>query len=409
MGDHPAVIRLSVALFLVQAGFHGFTASIPLALSRAGRPDAEIGAIVGLAPLIQIGAALVGGALIDRFGGIRLFLVGALLYIGACGLLFFATPGPEGAVFLVAARLLQGAGFGFAMPAAMSVIPRVVSTERRGTALATAGAAHNLTFVALPPLSIAVLDAAGFDAVTVMVAALVGAGMALTVSRPIRFAASAESHLGAAKRRFGFAYRRSWLAPLIVTVLFVVHWGVVTAYLPQRAEAAGANIGLFFVADGLFVLLARVPAGWLADRMRPITLVLGGLGLTALGVLLLLPTPTTEILFVSGALTGVGAAVIIIPIMLALTERSTDADRGSAFALFNATFAGAIALGSIGTAPLIGSLGFEALLALGIGALGASAAVALADRGMRTSGPPSPTSEERALERAEEAGASIGP
>src|ERR671925_465959 len=38
-GDDPVVIRLAVSLFLIQAGFHGFTASIPLALARAGRVD----------------------------------------------------------------------------------------------------------------------------------------------------------------------------------------------------------------------------------------------------------------------------------------------------------------------------------------------------------------------------------
>jgi predicted MFS family arabinose efflux permease len=188
----------------------------------------------------------------------------------------------------------------------------------------------------------------------------------------------------------------------------VLHWGVVTAYLPQRAEAAGANVGLFFVADGLFVLLARIPAGWLADRTRPITLVLAGLALTALGVALLMVVPTTEILFVSGALTGVGAAIIIIPILLALTERSTDADRGSAFALFNACFAGAIALGSIGTAPLIDTLGFEPLLVIGVIALAGSAVIAFLDRDLRTSGPPTHGSDAHSIERAEEASSPVG-
>ena len=65
-----------------------------------------------------------------------------------------------------------------------------------------------------------------------------------------------------------------------------------------------------------------------------------------------------------------------------LTERSTDADRGSAFALFSASFAAAIALGSIGTAPLIGWLGFEVLLVATIAALILAAIVALADRGL---------------------------
>ncbi len=403
------MFRLSLALFLVQAGFHGFTASIPLALSREGRTDSQIGAIVGVAPLVQIGAALVGGALIDRFGGIRLFLVGGLLYLIACVLLLAAGPSQEQTALVVAARMLQGAGFGLAIPGVMSVIPRVVETVKRGMALATAGAAHNLTFVALPPLSIAVLDLYDFDAVVLMVAAFVVVGLVIAVARPVPPVETVESHLGEANRRFGFAYRRAWAAPLLVTILYVLHWGVVTAYLPQRAEAAGANIGLFFVADGLFVLLARIPAGWLADRMRPITLVLGGLALTAVGVALLLPVPTTEILFVSGALTGLGAAVIIIPILLALTERSTDTDRGSAFALFNACFAGAIALGSIGTAPLIDALGFETLLVIGSAALIGSAAIAVLDRDMRSSGPPGSSQEHEGPEPAEKQGAPARP
>jgi len=33
----------------------------------------------------------------------------------------------------------------------------------------------------------------------------------------------------------------AWLAPLAIVVLFVLHWGVLVAYLPQRAEAAGAE------------------------------------------------------------------------------------------------------------------------------------------------------------------------
>jgi predicted MFS family arabinose efflux permease len=385
--DDPRVIRLSIALFLVQAGFHGYTASIPLALHRAGRGDAEIGALVGVAPLIQIAGALVGGVLIDRYGGVRLFIVGGLGYLVASVLLLVGGVAEQNTPFVVVARLLQGASFGFAVPAALSVIPRLVSTAQRGMALAVGGSAHNLTFVALPPISIAVLNAYGFDGVTILVAVLVVAGLAVALARPTPPVAEAEPHLEAATRRFGFAFRSSWLSPLLVTILYVLHWGLITAYLPQRAEIAGADIGLFFVADGLFVLLARVPAGWLADRTRPLWLVLIGLVMTALAVAVLLLPLSTPLLFLSGTFTGLGAAIIIIPLMLALTERSTDADRGSAFALYNACFAGAIAVGSIGTAPLIGSLGFEALLVLGIAALGISALFALFDRDLRSSGP----------------------
>ena len=402
------MLRLSVALFLVQAGFHGFTAAIPLALSRAGRSDADIGALVGVSALVQVPAALVGGALIDRFGGMRLFAIGGVAYLAACALLYlFEIGDPSSTPVVIAARVLQGVGFGLAMPAALAVVPRLVAVARRGFALAVAGGAHNLTLVVLPPLSIVVLDAYGFDGVTVMVAALVAVALLVALARPVRQAANDDVQLAAAKRRFGFAYRRSWVAPLVVTVLFMAHWGVLMAYLPQRAEAAGANVGLFFAADGLFVLLARLPAGWLADRMRPIWPLLTGIAMTALSVVLLFPAPTTPILILSGTLTGVGAALIVIPIMLALTQRSGDADRGSAFALFSAAFAAAIAAASIGTAPFIGMVGFEALLGAALIALLLSAVVALLDRDLvhgrqrgRGEEPP---------EIVAEAGAGIGP
>jgi MFS family permease len=337
------MVRLSVALFLVQAGFHGFTASIPLALAAAGRSDEEIGFIVGIASLVQIAGALVGGALIDRFGAIRLFVVGGLCYLVASALLFVGGVSESATAIVIAARILQGAGFGLTVPSILSLVPSLVPAARRGLAIATAGASHNLTLVVIPPLSIIVLDDFGLSGVTVLTGALAVMGLVLALARPVVQLPSIESDMAAASRRFGFAYRRSWLGPLAVIILFVVHWGVLTAYLPQRAEAAGANIGLFFAADGLFVLLARLPAGWIADRVRPVWPVVIGIGMTAVAVTLLFAPPTTEVLIFAGTLTGTGAALIVQPLMLALTARSTDADRGSAFALFNATFAGSIA------------------------------------------------------------------
>lgn len=383
MGDHRAVVRLTLALFLVQAGFQGFTASIPVALARAGRPDAEIGAIVGTAALVQIASALIGGALIDRFGAMRLFVLGGLAYLIAAGILFVSGVGPEATPAIVAARILQGIGSGLALPSALTIVPSLVSAARRGVAIASAGSAQNLTLVVLPPLSLVVLDAYGLQGVTVLVGVLVVGAIFLALVQPMTRREAAASNMEAAKRRFGFTYRSSWAAPMAIVMLFVLHWGVLTAYLPQRSESVGANIGLFFAADGLFVLLARIPAGWMADRIPPLWPVLVGIAMTALAVVLLLPLPTTEVLILAGTLTGLGAALIVQPLLVALTERSSDADRGSAFAIFNASFAASIALGTVGTAPLISSLGFDTLLAIALGALGLSAVVALADGGLR--------------------------
>ncbi len=415
--------RIALSLFLIQSGFHAFTASLPLALARGGKADAEIGLIVGVAALVQIPAAFAAGALVDRFGGLRLMVVGGGAYIAAS--LVLLLPGVEASgpnlPFLVA-RLLQGVGIGTALPAGLSLVPRLVPAVRRGVALAVAGAAHNLTLVVLPPASLVVLDLAGLDGVAAAVLVLVVAGLVVAVvdpsalggsagrrrrgARPVPAAGRSEptrttggrpvavgtsdavdhGSLQPAVRRLGIAYRSSWAAPLAIVVLFVAHWGVVTAYLPQRAEAAGANIGLFFAADGISVLLMRVPSGWLADRFSALPLVLAGLAVTAAGVALLLVPPATSLLVVAGTATGSGAALIVTPLLLELTRRSSDADRGSAFALFSAGFAAAIALGSIGAAPIVEAAGFELAVATAMVGLLLAALVAVTDAGLRGGG-----------------------
>ncbi len=395
--DGPVLVRLAVALFALQAGFHGFTASLPVSLARAGVADEEIGVIVGLAAVVQVPAAFAGGALVDRFGGLRLLAVGAVAYLIGAGVLLLPGVDPAGDLLPFAvARVSQGIGIALTLPAALSLVARLVAPERRGFGLAFIGSAHNLTLVAMPPLSLAVLGSgSSLDPVALVVIGIVTLGVLLLVAAPIRLRpATKHEHPEApasirhapgskppelASRWLGFAFRREWIPLLVITLLYVSHWGVVTAYLPQRAELAGADVGLFFVADGIAVLALRIPSGWLADRIQPRWLVLTGLLLTAVAIGLLVLPPTTPMLVLAGALTGGGAGLVLTPLLVEISRRSTDADRGSAFAMLSAALAGALVLGSIGAAPIIASAGFEATILATIAGLACAAVVALAD------------------------------
>jgi MFS family permease len=397
------LVRLAVALFALQSGFHGFTASLPVALARAGVRDEEIGVIVGLAALVQVPAAFAGGALVDRFGGLRLLAVGAVAYLIGAGVLLLPGVEPAGdRLPFVVARVSQGIGLALTLPSALSLVPRLVAPDRRGFGLAFMGSAHNLTLVAMPPLSLAVLgDGSSLDSVALLAIGMVVVGILVLGLRPVRLrpaietghsegspspavggAGAAGYRPALASRWFGFAFRREWTPPLVITLLYVAHWGVVTAYLPQRAELAGANVGLFFVADGIAVLALRIPSGWLADRVQPRLLVLTGLVATGVAIGLLVLPPATPVLVLAGALTGGGAGLVLTPLLVEISRRSTDADRGSAFALISAALAAALVVGSIGTAPIIASAGFEATILVTIAGLAAATVVALADPGL---------------------------
>jgi MFS family permease len=377
------ILRLSVALLLVQVGFHAYTATLPLALARVGTPDATIGLIMGLAALVQIPTAVFGGRLLDRFGGERLFTVGGLAYLAASAIILLPAvevPGPLAPFVLV--RILQGAGIALAMPAALALVPRLVAAVRVAPSLSYVGAAQNLTLVLAPPFGIAILDATSLDGVAAAVVAVVLAGILLGQRLRLRPVEPVPTTMAAASQRFGITFRRAWTVPLLIIITYVAHWGAVTAYLPIRAEQAGADIGLYFAADGIAIFAMRFPTAWLVDRVSSRVLIVTGAAMTFVAVAMLLLPLTTPLLIVSGLIGGAGGGIVMTPVTVELSRRSSDADRGSAFSLFSGGIATAIMLGSIGGAPIVALFGLSAALAAGLALIGVSIALALSDRSL---------------------------
>lgn len=377
------ILRLSIALLLVQSGFHAYTAALPLALARVGTPDATVGLIMGVAAVVQIPAAIAGGRLLDRFGGARLFTVGGLAYLLATGVLLLPGVDVTGSLGpFVIVRILQGAGIALAMPSALSLVPKLVPARRVAPSLSYVGAAQNLTLVLAPPLSLAILNATSLDGVAAAVVLVLIAGILLGQRLPLRAEEPTGRQLEAAGRRFGITFRREWTIPLLIIVTYVAHWGAVTAYLPIRAEEAGADIGLYFAADGIAIFAMRFPTGWLVDRVSSRALIVVGAGMTFVAVAMLLLPLTTPLLVVSGLLGGAGGGIVMTPVTVELSRRSSDADRGSAFSLFSGGIATAITLGSIGGAPIVAVLGLSAALAAGLVLIGVSMALAIGDRSL---------------------------
>jgi len=124
--------------------------------------------------------------------------------------------------------------------------------------------------------------------------------------------------------------------------------------------------------------------------MRPVILMLIGLAMTAGMLILLAFPPTTPLLVIAGLISGAGAGLVMTPVLVELSRRSGDADRGSAFSLFSAAQAVALVLGSIGGAPLVAIFGFEVALLATLGGIGGATALTLWDAGLRVRPPRGP-------------------
>jgi len=344
-----------------------FSAALPLYLFRYRGYRLElVGALVGLASVVQLVTTLVAGPLVDRRGARLAMRLGAACYV--LGAALFLTSAWLPAIIL--ARVLHGMGLALVFPAVFSVVPGLVLPRFQGTALGAVGAVNNVALAIGSPLGLLLLAASPS---TLFMTALTTAGVALGMSLLLK--------VGGRALEPGrlFKYRAAWTPLYAITFLSVVYWGVVTAFLPIAVPPSQIpNVGWFFAADAVAVMAARIPTGYLADRFGPRWLLVAGVATTGLAISVLLISPSFVSLLVAGVGTGLGAALLLPPILLELTKRSNVTDRGTAMALYNTSFAAAVGAGSLGGAVLVQRFGFNATLVVSLIACMAAAPIALA-------------------------------
>ena len=356
-----------MAALLAGLSFYLFGAALPLYLrANLGYSLSAVGVMVGLGSVVQVVAALAAGPFLDRRGARLGLRLGAACYLAASLIFLISTWLPA----LVGARVLQGIGIALVLPAVLSVVPGLVATNLRGTALGIVGAFNNVALAAGPPLGLLLLR---WTPKALFVGAfLVGAlAMGLTWSLRIGLRSTEPGGL--------LHYRKSWTPLYGITFLCVVYWGVVTAFLPIEVPSHQvANVGWFFTADALAVMATRIPTGYLADRFGPRWLLIIGALLTAVAIVLLLIPPSFVSLVLAGIATGVSAALMFPPILLELAKRSDERDRGTAMALYNTSFAAAVGTGSLGASVVVPRFGFDTSLIISIVSTLAAAPLALA-------------------------------
>lgn len=123
---------------------------------------------------------LLGGAISDRYGRRRAFIIGLVIFAiasAACG--FAPTAG-----WLVAGRLLQGIGAALLVPASLAIIGAAYPKNERGRAIGTWAAAAGIMTVLGPPLGGWLVDFVGWRSIFFINPPIAAVTLALAVRLP---------------------------------------------------------------------------------------------------------------------------------------------------------------------------------------------------------------------------------
>jgi MFS family permease len=232
--------------------------------------------VFGLALAVQnllwgLGQPL-AGAIADRFGILRVMLVGALLYAAGLLMMRYATTPLS---LNIGAGVLIGFGLsGCSFNLVLSAFSKLLPPERRGLALGAGTAAGSFGQFLFAPIGVALIGTIGWQGTLMVFAALMLliVPLALALATPPAAstdvpAAAEQSFKTALAEAFG---HRSFV--LLVLGFFTCGFQLafITIHLPAFLVDRGISAqtgGWVIAAIGLFNIIGSLGVGWLQNRM----------------------------------------------------------------------------------------------------------------------------------------------
>jgi len=269
-------------------------AALGTSIANVGLPalahafDASFHAVqwVVLAYLLAITAVIVSaGSLGDRLGRRRVLLAGLLLFAVACGLCGLAPSLP----WLVVARVLQGLGAAVMMAMTLAMVGDTVTKERIGRVMGLLGTMSAVGTAMGPSVGGMLLSFWGWQALFLVGVplGLLAAALAycyLPVDRQ-------PGHRPSDKRFWSPLKNPSLRVGLVISALvaavIMTTFVVGPFYLSRGLGFDPAWMGLAMAVGPCVAALTGVPAGRWVDRLGSQRMTLAGLGVMALGALLL--------------------------------------------------------------------------------------------------------------------------
>lgn len=244
------------------------------------------------------------GALADRFGTIRMIMLGGVLYAGGLVLMAFGstqTTITMGAGVMIGLGL-SGASFNLILGAFGKLLPE----EWRGLAFGAGTAAGSFGQFMFPPLGATLIDLMGWHETLLIFAATMLAVLPLSLPLSTRHLAksNAAGPAQSIRQALSEAFRHKSYV-LLVLGFFTCGFQLafITAHMPAYLKDIGmpAWVGGWTLAIiGLANAVGSLTAGWLLNRMPKryiLSFIYSGRALAVIAFILIPASPTTAMLF----------------------------------------------------------------------------------------------------------------
>jgi MFS family permease len=317
--------------------------TLPLYLLKIGGTQRDVGYVMGMYTLGAMFMRSIAGWLLDRYGRKQIMVLGLIMMLTVTVLYRLAHEVSS----IMVVRALHGLTFGLVGTAIAATVADSLPTARLGEGIGYFGLTSTLSLALAPMIGLWLVDTFGYSVLFMVVSVMTMLTLFCTV--PVRSAhVRMRLPVGSEGRTLANLVEKTALLPSVLMFFLSFVNGAVMYFIAVYASDLGVrNIGLFFAASSLVMVISRPVGGRWADH--------GGTGMViAIGLLSLVAgigaisfSRTIVGFLVAGIFNGFGFG-FCAPTLQALAVRHAPANRwGAATGTYYAAFDMGYGLGAI--------------------------------------------------------------
>lgn len=333
--------------------------TLPLYVLKIGGTQRDVGFVMGAYSICATIMRAVSGWLSDRYGRKRIVISGLVVMLGVTVLYRMS----DSALSVGTIRGLHGLFYGLAGTTMGAIVADSLPAARMAEGLGYYGLMATLSMGLAPMIGIWLVTGFGYSTLFGFVTSL--AAMTLLAALPvrsIRVRVPAEEETVPPGGTLSNLLEKTALLPSAVMFLLSLVNGAMVYYIAlYAADLRAGNVGPFFAASSLFMVVSRPVSGRWADRGGSAQVVLIGFLSLIVGMIVIGLSHTMTGFILAGILVGIGYG-FSMPTLQALAVRNAPAGRrGAATGTYYASFDLGIGLGAVVWGFVSAAAGYQAM------------------------------------------------
>lgn len=343
-------IMITAINLLIFFGFQVMLVTLPLYTKTLGAGDSYIGWISGVITISAVFVRLFAGKLLDRINRKLILAFGIVITAAAT----FTYGWVTALALILMIRFIHGIGWGIATTATNTMAADIIPHERMGEGMGFFGLSSSIAMSFAPAVALIFFNSVAFQEIAAYSAIMISLSLLLLLVFPYRL-----------KREERVVRKETWyeknaIIPSAIMFFVTASYGAVLSFIAIYGEQRGIeNVGIFFTALSVAVLIVRPLAGKLFDLYGHRMIVIVSLILLFTSLWILSIADTITLFIVSAVLYGAGFGSIQSSLQTAAVISTVPSRRGAATATFYIGFDVGIGLGSVIGGMISAGLGYD--------------------------------------------------